>query len=252
MGDKHRFSLIGLETFKVLDVRSTRVRKGTVPPGSADDWGGLTPIRGIIIPFEMSGRKVVHIRASAGGELFGLWSTPDSPEGFATISLHGGEARVVHEHESNSHLLPGPDGRTVYTGGRGRVDQDGKMLGRQEDDLNHLRMIPSADPRYYLVVSVPGPEDEGTGISISFREAGTDRVLSLLNEPLHDLAPLVEQPKGLANGKAPRLDFDRRFHWVPAARLLAVIPPGDDRILLYQVATADESPSPRANPEMPQ
>jgi WD40 repeat protein len=232
----HYFSLIDLGSLKVLDVRSARYSEGKPSTAAFDAWGGLAPIRGVIIPFELNGRKSLHLRASAGGDLFGLWDTNNSPDGLATLALGDNEARVFYEHSTSTHVVPGPDGRTVYTGALGRVDPDGKPLSRLGEWAKFPRMIPSTDPKFYLGVWLPMSDPNGPRVVLTFHEAGTDRVLGHLDERLDDFEAGAMPPNGPATDQRRMLDFDRRFLWVPEAELLVLIPPTDDHLILRNLA----------------
>jgi hypothetical protein len=232
----HYFSLISLDTLKVLDVRSARGEPGGPDPPPLDGWNGLAPIPGVVVPFELNGRKSLHLRASAGGDVFGLWDTNNSPDGLATLTLRRGEARVFYEHSTSNHVVPGPDGRTIYTGALGRVDPGGKPLDRLGDWIAFPRMIPSTDPKYYLAVSLPRSDPGAPKVVLTFHETGTDRVRGHLDEPLDDFVSGSSPSNSPAMEDRNALDFDRRFLWVPAAELLVLIPPTDDRLILRRVA----------------
>jgi hypothetical protein len=245
---KHYFSLISLDTLKVLDIRSVRVGAGNPQAKWLDDWGGLAPIRGVIVPFELGGRGSLHLRASSGGDLFGLWDTGNSPDGFATIALRKDEVRVFYEGSTSLHVVPGPDGRAVYTGALGRVEPEGKPLSRLGEWVAFPRMIPSTDPKLYLGVSLPASDPKGPKVVLTFHEAGTDRVLGHLDEPFDDFFSAKDPVERSATDGTRALDFDRRFLWVPTAQLLVMIPPTDDRLILRRVdsralsgATHDET-----------
>jgi WD40 repeat protein len=234
----HYFSLIDLGTLKVVDVRSTHYNDGKPSTAAFDAWGGLAPIRGVIIPFELNGRKSLHVRASAGGNLFGLWDTDVSPGGLAILDLRSDEARVSFEHTDAVHVVPGPDGRAVYTGALGRVDPDGKPLSRLGEWVAYPRMIPSTDPKFYLGVSLPNSDPNGPRVVLTFHEAGTDRVRGHLDERFDDFEAGAMPPNRPATEQRQTLDFDRRFLWVPQAELLVLIPPTDDRLILRKVAAS--------------
>ena len=149
--------------------------KAAPSAASVDGWNGLAPIAGVIVPFELNGRKSLHLRASAGGDVFGLWDTDNSPDGLATFALRKTEVQVFFEHSTSIHVVPGPDGRTVYTGALGRVDPGGKPLSRLGDWVDFPRMIPSTDTKLYLGVSMPKSDSSGPRIVVTFHENGTDR-----------------------------------------------------------------------------
>ncbi len=96
----------------------------------------------------------VHVRASAGGELFGIWHTNGSPSGFQTLTVHGASLRAIYNHDGLDHLAPGPDGFTVYTGRGGPLNAEGKPVRGSDSrpPTSPEMTIPSSDPAYYLSV----------------------------------------------------------------------------------------------------
>jgi hypothetical protein len=233
--DKHFFSLLSLDTLKVLDVPSIQLGKNRIDNPRLDGWHRLPPIPGVLVPFDLNSRESLHLRASAGGDLFGLWSSKNSPGGFATIALRGDDAEEFYAHDTSLHVAPGADDRTVYTGALGRTDPEEKPYSRLGERVAFPSMIPSTDPKYYLGVSLPKSDPHGPKVVLTFHEAERDRPLCFLDEPLDDLAA-GEEPAHLATTEGPPgLDFDRRFFWSPAARLLVLIPRPDDRLILRRV-----------------
>ena len=231
----HYFSLISLDTLKVVEVRSINESQNKLKTVVADGWQGRAPIPGVIVPFESNGRKSLHLRASFAGTLFGLWDTDNSPEGLATFELNDSEVRVRYGHDGSVHVVPGPDGRMIYTGALGRVDLAGKPLSRLGQWVAFPRMIPSTDPALYLGVSLPTLDPSGPRVVVTFHDSGTDRVLGHLVEPLDDFATAAVTSAASAAPGRQTLDFDRRFLWVPAAHLLVMIPPSGDRLILRRV-----------------
>jgi WD40 repeat protein len=231
----HNFSLISLDTLKVLDVSSINKSQDKLKTVVTDGWQGHAPIRGVLVPFDLNGRKSLHLRASPGGTLFGLWDTNNSPEGFATFELKDNEVRVNYEHDGTVHVVPGPDGRTIYTGAMGRVDPSGNPKSRLGQWVKFPRMIPSTDPALYIGVSLPTLDPKGPKVVVTFHDAETDRVRGHLVEPLDDFAPESVPSTDSATPGRQMLDFDRRFLWLPAAQLLVMIPPTDDRLILRRV-----------------
>jgi WD40 repeat protein len=232
---KHEFSLIDLDTLRVLEARSGLYKAGKPVHNWLDAWGGLAPIPGAIAPFDLNGRESLHLRASPGGDLFGLWDMRSTPSGLATMTLRRDGVRVFHESSTARHVVPGPDGRTVYTGALGRVDPEGKPSSRLGEWVAFPRMIPSTDPKLYLGVSLPTADPKGPRVVVTFHESGTDRVLGHLDEPLDDFASRAAEPGRFVAEGHQELDFDRRFFWVPEAQLLVLIPPTDDRLILRRV-----------------
>jgi hypothetical protein len=185
--------------------------------------------------------KAVRIRASAGGALFGIWD-PGYQE-YGILSVHGNALGAAKLQGDLGHLVPGPDGRTVFTGSGGRLDVDGKPIGQAEPPgLPAARemAVPSSDPVYYLSiaglsVAVPGfprPSSTPGAETVSVHAADGSRLLTV--HGLDEMAGTVMNEIWVP-GIPDDLTTDKRFHLVPAAHLLITIPPTNDRLVLRRL-----------------
>ena len=112
--------------FSFLDPKSLTVLKaGPISNGGFQGIGSVSPSGGSVV-LHPALQARVHVRASAGGDLFGIWHTNGSPSGFQTLAVHKATLKGIYNHEGLDHLAPGPDGRTVYTGRGGVLDAEGK------------------------------------------------------------------------------------------------------------------------------
>ena len=91
-------------------------------------------------------------RASAGGDLYGIWHTDSSPSGFQTLAVNRATLKGIYNHDGFDHLAPGPDGHTVYTGRAGALDPDGKPVRGGDSRPGSIPelTIPTTDAAYYL------------------------------------------------------------------------------------------------------
>jgi hypothetical protein len=178
----------------------------------------------------------VHVRASAGGELFGIWQTKGSPSGFQTLAVHRASLRAIYNHDGFDHLAPGPDGLTVYTGRGGPLNAEGKPVRASDSrpPTSSELTVPSSDPAYYL--SVRGlsdnrsPNQPAGAVTVSVHEAN-DGTRLLTARDLGEMS-------GMGNNEAWIPDdftVEKRFHFVPAARLLVTIPPTNDQLVLRRL-----------------
>ncbi len=226
--ERARFSFVDLETLTVL-------KAGPVTSGGFQGIGKVSASGGSITlhPFL---QDRVHVRASAGGDLYGIWQTKGMPSGFQTLAVYGGVLRGIYNHDGLDHLAPGPDGRTVYTGRGGPLSAEGKPLSGsdQRPPASAEVTIPSQDPAYYLTVTgfnrprhLAGPQPR---ITASVHVAGDGaRLLTVFD--LDEMAPSGAEESTIEG------DFtvDKRFHLVPAARLLITVPPTNDRLVLRRL-----------------
>ncbi len=213
-----RFSFIELNTLQVLKI-------GTV---SGPDCR-VSPSRGT---FSIGGESW-DLRASPGGNLFGLWGGYTNGQ-IATLSIRGAR---LGEHSQSFHmcgfLAPGADGVTFFTGSQGRIDAFGDaIVGPPDPDPGPhawtvgrpwgLLTVPSASADYFLV---PGP-----GLaSVSIHSAGDGARLLTIPTLAEMTTPSARDPS------PPGITAEKRFHFLPAVKLLITIPPSNDRLVLRRV-----------------
>jgi S1-C subfamily serine protease len=228
-------SLIDLDSLDVLRVGSI------VLGGSGHQKGieSLSPSGGAFTALTYVGeRSFLHIRASAGGGLFGMWDS--SPGGFHTLSIYGNSLIGTNVDGPFAHVVPGPDGRTVYTGLASRLDPSGTQIGGSQGSPNEPPevMIPTSDPLYYLAIagltgslpSLPRTVVKPGSVTASIHATGDgSRLLTI--HGLDEMADLDRNDLFITND----LTIDKRFHLVPAANLLITIPPENDRLVLRRL-----------------
>jgi hypothetical protein len=169
------------------------------------------------------------VRVSANGELITAWVPGLSPSGIHLWERRGTEYRGRSEHDSAGALLPSPDGRTVYGmayGGWARTfAADGKPVGKPTG--GHGQAV-------WNVPAVQGP------VYVSLSQ-GTEGAKSVLRAAVHldrDARPLVALPtlepvQGLIDWRSGHNQpFDRHVYLIPDAKLLILIPPANDRLIL--------------------
>ncbi len=206
------FSFLDLESLKVLVCSSFR-EASEMPrrdgPGEMPERGVLRLARYISSGEEgatfttighqvsqsrrlaTSGGDRLNLRASPRGDVFGLWQSDVSPAGFTTLALHGRMAQSFQQHEDFGHLIPGQDGRTVFTGDGKRHDLVGRPLPGSAIPATRPapapapnqrppappRLVPSAEPAYYLAIegleSQPGPGGAKSQAVVAFRASGS-------------------------------------------------------------------------------
>lgn len=223
-------------------------------------------------PMHMGFLQPSHIRASADGKVFGLFgripvsppgmSAPfgfgsGAPMGLSSLVLVGNAIRLHHQNAATYHAVPGPDGKVLYTG-IGLYGNDGKPLGVGESEQRAY--LPAHHGDYYLGF-------DKTGKSASIYMTGESRPLATLDDldvpfsvhpaPYESVSGWPEAgvggggmgrstapPGGFGGGRAPAPSFDydrslltpdKRFHFVPSAKLLVMIPASNDQLLLRRV-----------------
>jgi WD40 repeat protein len=223
-----RFSFLDPNTLKVL-------KAGPITNGGFQGIGSVSPSGGTILlhPFL---QQRVHVRASAGGDLYGIWQTNGSPSGFQTLAVRRSALKGIYNHDSLDHLAPGPDGLTVYTGRGGELDAEGKPLRGSDSrpPTSPALTIPSTDPVYYLSINGlnqnRSPNSPATAVTASVHAASDGTRLLTVQQ--------LDEMKGVGNSEAWIADDftnEKRFHLIPAARLLITIPPTNDRLVLRRL-----------------
>jgi WD40 repeat protein len=211
-----RFSFLDPTNFEVLKAESMTCEG---PPLKSNIARLELSPSGAVLTTRDHPKDRFQVRASAAGQLFAIWSERTVPGGFQTVAIRGAALKVVHEPSHNDgYLCPAPDGRLVYTG-RGVVrDSEGRPIPGTEPDRNSVvwtMAIPSPNPSYDLLVT----EEKGGGAPPV--EAIVNR--SRPRERLFRVTGLREMMSGGLNGEG--LEFaEKRFHLIPAARLLISIP----------------------------
>jgi hypothetical protein len=175
-------------------------------------------------------------RMSADGRVLTMFNPGLSPQGHTIFTRAGAEYRphTVSENNFAGHIVPGADGRFVYTA-RGILSPEGKPVGKMGSYSDGSRYsLPAAEGEaFYLRIDVPDfPHgiDRGRGRGngkLYVHLAGEERPIAELDQ--------VELPKGLNTWGREKFGVDRRFFLIPSAKLLVYLPESQDRLRLYRV-----------------
>jgi WD40 repeat protein len=227
-----RFSFLDPETLNVL-------KAGPVTNGAYLGRVMLSPSGG---SFLLAGehQNQVHVRASAGGDLYGIWHTDTGPAGFQTLAVNKAALRGIYVHDGLDHLAPGPDGLTVYTGRCGPFNADGKPARGSDPrppaiiGLFFELTIPTPDPAYYLSIiglnpdALPNHLTAAVAASVHSASDGT-RLFTITG--LDEMGGSSQRESELQHD----FTMDKRFHLVPAANLLITIPFTNNRLVLRRL-----------------
>jgi hypothetical protein len=175
-------------------------------------------------PAGLSASEGPRARVSADGRTFGVWRANVSPGGLKVITLTGNRARLHYEHIDVGHVIPGPDGKFVYTA-RGRYTGEAKPL--EAKPLQGGYDLPAVQGHYYLQVDVndqgPGPVQPTT---LTLLLEGDSRPLLTIKDV--DLSKINQWDREVFNA-------DKRVHFLPAYKLLVTIPDSNDRLVLHRL-----------------
>ncbi len=235
--DRSRGSFIDLESLAVLRLGPAAISSAQVRAGVLDSGGSFA--------LDSALEKQLHLRASAGGGLFGIWQTL-GPNGYHTVVAHGQSIHKTSRRDGSGYVVPGPDGRTVFTGSESRLHADGQFLGRAESlgvdsQWEGKLTLPSADPAYYLritgLASIATNDTSGKWhgeVTVSIH-ASSDGSRLLTVHGFDEMAGADRSESFLKDD----FSIDKRFHFVPAARLLITIPLANDRLVLRRIDIED-------------
>ncbi len=157
--------------------------------------------------------------ASADGTVFGAWNTHYSPSTTTTFVLEGATVKRYEEGDM-MHVIPGPDGRTVYTG-KGIA---GRNLKRGDaDDATYGYCLPAVRGDYFLALK---PATGGKGGEFTVYLRGLKQPVAKLDKAEH----------GLSFDGWDRESFGpwKRVFFVPDAKVIAVLPASNDQVVLHK------------------
>jgi hypothetical protein len=146
--------------------------------------------------------------------------------------VSGRRVKTNYAHDTAGHVIPGPDGKTLFTA-RGLWTTDCKPVNPRDQTY----YLPTTDPGLHLGVRPGNPADPGGPRPVlSLYAGGTDAPLVTL--------PQVELPPGFNPWDREPLGFDQRVHLVVGAGVFVILPATNDRLVLYRfdlVAALDRS-----------
>jgi hypothetical protein len=201
--------------------------------------GWLQPAGRMNVNHSIIGQEA-RIRASADGKTFGLWSTSQSPTGLTVIQLVGANAaKGAYEHTSVGHVLPGPDGKVIFTGQQLYTADLSKLRGERPNGTAYFPALGPGGayylgyPAQYLTQAPPRPPGRAQ------REPESKLAVHMLGEdrPLLTLAtinlPVVDA--GSQQSGSPDFTYDKRVLFLPQAKLILTIPASNDQLVLHRL-----------------
>jgi hypothetical protein len=164
-------------------------------------------------------RNLVHLRASADGRVFGLWCTSHGPSGIGTIQYTKAITQSQYVHNGCGYVVPGPDGKTLYTRlCRYPLGDQGQLPQRLD---NGDPMLPACRGTWHL--SLP-PAGRGAP---TVEAPGKEKPIATLSD--------LGLPTPREDDIRHDFTFDKRVHLIPEARLLVTIPASNDRLVLHRL-----------------
>jgi hypothetical protein len=175
------------------------------------DLESLAPVP--ILPVQ-GGSPEVQIRASGNGKVFGLWQSRST--GYVNTLVTTARELASFSDRATGHVVPGPDGGLVFTADGLHTSE---LKTPNMSSLEGQICLPAAHGPFCLSLGI------GNSNRLSVYLVGEA-------QPIHKFADLDSSILGPMMWKEPVLLFDRRFHLIPDAKLLVLIPASNDRLVL--------------------
>lgn len=157
--------------------------------------------------------------ASGDGTVFAAWNTHYSPASSTVFALEGNIVKRYDEGEYR-HVVPGPDGKTMYTG-KGLAS---RTLRRTDpDDHTYGYCLPAVRGDFFLSLT-SATNGKGGGFTAYLR--GLKLPIAKLDNADHGIS-FDGWDRG-AGGPWKRVFF------VPDAKVIAVLPGGNDQVVLHK------------------
>lgn len=158
--------------------------------------------------------------ASADGTVFGAWNTRYSPDTVTTFVNEGGTIKRYDEG-GLKHVIPGPDGKTCYTG-KGIAGRTLKRGDAGDDTYGYC--LPAVRGDYFVSLT---PSHAGKGGTFTVYLRGLKQAVAKLDKAEH----------GISFDGWDREDFGpwKRVFFVPDAKVIAVLPASNDQVVLHKI-----------------
>jgi hypothetical protein len=206
-------------TPNAADVNSIVIGAGATGPFVVNsmlcDLQSLKPL-----PFKLNGIPPPWAPVSTDGTVYGAWKAHQSPAESTSFIIRGNEL-VRTDAGGVGHVVPGPDGRVLFTAD-GIWTTDFKRISGGPPP--HSFCIPATEGDFYLTLKSAEGDTPG---SMSLYLVGNDQ-------------PLVKNlgiPHSIkCDGWARELFGPwKRIYFIPRAELLVVFPPSNDRLELHRL-----------------
>jgi hypothetical protein len=153
---------------------------------------------------------------SGDGTVFGAWNTMLSPGSSTTFVLQGDELRR-HDDGTFGHIVPGPDGRFVFSAS-GPMTAQLQFAKPKDRGLGYS--LPSVQGPYFFTLT--SANSRGLALYLVGHEQ-----------------PLVKDDQfnhGLRFDGWDREQFGawKRFFFIPQAKVIVILPPSNDQLILHR------------------
>lgn len=162
---------------------------------------------------------------SGDGTVFGTWNTRYSPD-TATTFVYEGATVKRYDEGGYKHVIPGPDGRTVFTA-KGIASTT--LRRGDESDANYGYCLPAVRGDFFLSLTPTSHNDRrqqvhGGGFTVYLR--GLKRPVAKLDDAHHGL--------GFDGWDREAFGPWRRVYFVPDAKVICVLPASNDQVVMHK------------------
>jgi hypothetical protein len=185
---------------RLLDLRSFQLRPIKYPETAEHGWESDT-----------------QVFASADGTTFGTWGSSSERDAWV---LEGNEVKRYVGPEDLGHIVPGPDGRVVFTSQGVFTNQLQPLVPK---DRSAGFSLPAVQGPFFISLTPKTPDSKGGSLSLNL--LGNDRPLAKLDN-FHNL-------NFDGWGRDP-LGPHKRFFFIPMAKLLVILPQTNDQLILHR------------------
>lgn len=170
-----------------------------------------------------------EVRASADGMVYGEWKQGNSEVGSVVLAANAARGSRLNE-DRDSHALPSPDGRVIHTA---RNVYTPAFVPLQVPSRGADFVIPATRGNYYLSAKQE-VRRESSEIPIAYVQISL--YIRGYADPLVHLKPICLGPVG-SRGRPYGREFprDRAYHLFPEAKLLVIVPPARNRLILKRL-----------------
>ena len=165
-----------------------------------------------------------NLRASADGRTLGAWYANLLPSGIQVVTLAGNTLTGAHAGESVGHIVPGPDGQTIFTE-KGRYTAAAKPIGESRDAV-----LPALQGTGWVTISKAAEGKPAIARRVTVR--ATDAAEPAI---VFDDLPGFDGRRDPFDRDTAGLPFDKRLFYIPAAKILVVVPTTADKLHVYKV-----------------
>jgi hypothetical protein len=162
----------------------------------------------------------LRLRVSGDGKVFGYTQTDSSPSGFNTLMLSGRKLLEDHRNEQVGYVVPGPDGRVIYTQFGLRTVNGGSIPGSASGTGESF--LPAVRGPYYLGLGARDDTIKGHIVYV----LGDDRPVVRFDD--------IDLGRDILSEGRNELGGEKRIHFIPEAKLLVVIPRRGDHLVLHR------------------